>query len=84
MLRLAGVDQQSGFFVVHLKHLNMTEVAAWIPLLLLLVDLHAAERRVRYVVLFALVVTWANPLSLLGLDGSFWLGAALAVAGLEA
>ncbi len=33
-----------------------------------------------FAVLFALITGWANPLSLLGLEGSFWLGVVLAVA----
>lgn len=54
---LAGlVFALSGFFIVHLKHLNMTEAAAWIPLLLLLLELHFTERRARYLVLMSVAV----------------------------
>ncbi|MBN2490551.1 MAG: YfhO family protein [Planctomycetes bacterium] len=34
----------SGFFVTHLKHINMTASAVWLPLLLLLLERFAARR----------------------------------------
>jgi hypothetical protein len=46
----------SGFFVTHLKHINMTAVAIWIPLLLLLLERFAARRSAAVLVSVALVV----------------------------
>jgi len=46
----------SGFFVTHLKHINMTASAVWIPLLLLLLERYAANRSRKTLALFAAVV----------------------------
>jgi len=46
----------SGFFVTHLKHVNMTASAIWIPLLLLLLERYAARRSIKTLTLFALAV----------------------------
>jgi len=46
----------SGFLTVHLKHINMDACAAWCPLLLLLVDRYAGERKARTAALAAIVV----------------------------
>ena len=46
----------SGFFVTHLKHVNMTASAIWIPLLLLLLERHAARRSTKTLTLLALAV----------------------------
>jgi len=43
----------SGFFVTHLKHVNMTTVAAWAPLLLFLLERHARKRSTTSLVAFA-------------------------------
>jgi hypothetical protein len=46
----------SGFFVTHLKHINMTASAVWIPLLLLLLERFAARRSLASLGTFALAV----------------------------
>jgi hypothetical protein len=43
----------SGFFITHLKHINMTMVAAWTPLLLFLLERHARRRSMKTLVAFA-------------------------------
>lgn len=45
----------SGFLVTHLKHINMTAAAAWLPLLLLLLERYAAHGRRRILVGVGLV-----------------------------
>lgn len=46
----------SGFFVTHLKHINMTASAVWIPLLLLLLERQAAKPSLKTLAGFALTV----------------------------
>ena len=46
----------SGFFVTHLKHINMTASAVWIPLLLLLLERYARNRSRGTLALFAAAV----------------------------
>jgi len=43
----------SGFFITHLKHINMTLVAAWAPLLFFLIERYARQRSVTALVVFA-------------------------------
>lgn len=46
----------SGFFVTHVKHLNMTASAVWIPLLLVLLERYAARRSSATLIAIALTV----------------------------
>ncbi len=45
----------SGFLITHLKHINMTAAAAWLPLLLLLLERYAAHGRRRILAAVGLV-----------------------------
>ena len=46
----------SGFFVTHVKHVNMTAAAVWIPLILLLLERYVQARRLKTLAALALVV----------------------------
>ncbi len=52
----AAVFAFAGFFITHLKHINMTASAVWIPLLLLLLERYARRRAHRTLAAFAAVV----------------------------
>jgi len=46
----------SGFFIAHLKHMNMVNVAAWIPLLLYFVEMFFRKYNIKYAVLMGIVL----------------------------